>query len=92
MRTEENEFFRCVIFWGTNLTEQNGFSPIPNITPCLNITDLCRYYKPAHCVKKANFLCCMHITGAMPSTEDICRSISYQQQDSSFMLNLESSY
>lgn len=41
---------------------------------------------------KNNFLSCILITGTVPSTEDICRSISYQQQDSSFMLILESFY
>lgn len=33
-----------------SIQEENVFSPVSNVTPYSDITDLCRYYKPVQCV------------------------------------------
>lgn len=82
-----------VWFWGEKGQQSNRtkcfFSNINYNTPFKHYWPLQILQACSLCLKN-NFLCCKHTTDTVPSTESTC--ISYQWQDSSFMLNLESFY
>lgn len=85
----------CIRFWGER---EQQFNRTKCFSFIIKYNTLFKQYWPLQILQacsqrlKNNFLCGIHITDTVPSTEGICRSISYQQQDSSFMLNLESFY
>lgn len=74
------------------LTEKKCFFLNIKYNTLSNFTDLSRLLQACSLCLKNNFLCCIGVTDTTSSSEGISRSISYQWQDSSFMLNLPSFY